>query len=131
MVSTVDIPPACAPVHNTDQVAAPRLDNSRQKIIWSEDGIKLYREVVSKSLEHIQNLWLLSPSPASLQVALQSTNSIMSLAASMTNKSISLGVTYSPRSAPVPREIKRSQKALLRKHRLLSRFTGRVQTCKV
>ena len=126
LISAVNIPlipPSNVPM-NGDNITAPRVENKRSKILWSEGGIAEYRGTVARNLQHIQDLWLNSPTPASLQVALQSTNSIMSRAASMTNKSIPLGKPHSFRSAAVPREIKLSQNALLKRHRHLRSFAG-------
>ena len=125
LISTVKIPHVSkTPEDLSKNTTAPRLQNSRSKIIWTEAGAAMYRDMVSGSLQHIQDFWLSSSTTATLHVALQATNSIMSRAACMTNKSILLNKPFVPRSAAVPKEIKISQKALLKMHRHLRSFNG-------
>ena len=92
--------------------------------MWSESGIAKYRDIVCSSLKHIQDTWLESPTVSALHVALQATNSVMEMAACMTNKSIQHSKPFVPRSAGVPKEIKSSQRALLKIYRQLRNFTG-------
>ena len=125
LVSSVNIPHVIhAPADSSKNVTAPRLVNTRNKIMWSDSGSSKYREIVTRNLQHIQELWLNTPTTVSIQIALQATNSIMDRAECLTNKSIQLDKPYIPRSAAVPREIKLSQRVLLKKYRHLRYFVG-------
>ena len=129
LVSSVNLPLAAAPhsLPNPENLTAPRVENLRRKIVWSESGIRQYKDIVSVGLQHIQDLWLDPPTTSSLHVALQSTNIILSRAACVTNKSIELGKQYTARSAPISKEIEQSQKTLLKKHRHIQSFSGSPQ----
>ena len=47
ILSSCSLPIARAPPSEEDLVMAPRISNNRTKIIWSEDGIKAYEEMVA------------------------------------------------------------------------------------
>ena len=98
LVSSVQIPCDASEEEppKLGNVVAPRVENSRTKILWTDIGIETYRDTVAKSLQHIQDLWLQSPSTASLHVALQATNSVMAKAACLTNNHIPLGKPHPP-----------------------------------
>ena len=63
LISSVRIPLATsANEHNADRnIVAPRVENSRTKIIWSDSGVEDYKNIIVSSLKHIQDLWLQSP----------------------------------------------------------------------
>ena len=71
-------------------IVAPRLENRRHKIVWSQEGIASYEEITSKLLPEIRKRWLSSTSVASNYVLLQSTNFLLSHAASISNKGVAL-----------------------------------------
>ena len=60
---------------------APRIENRRHKIAWSEEGLADYESIVSRLLPGIRERWLLSSSQASTSILIQSTNALLSLAA--------------------------------------------------
>ena len=121
LVSEWNLPPVSIKPINTTNIKAPRLSNERAKVLWSEAGILEYKNLVAPQLTRIQNLWLDTPSPSrsSLKLLLQSTNNILTTTASITNKTIDLGKSFSPRSKPIPKLLRISQKSLLQKHREL------------
>ena len=93
-------------------IAAPRIKNYRQKVIWSDKGILHYQKVTSQLLPQLRDRWE-AESKASLSVLLQATNSILTIAASEINKTISLSTTISSNtSLRVPKEIRKSGNAV-------------------
>ena len=93
-------------------ITAPKLDHKRHKIVWTEEGIKEYNKITSELLPDIRHRWQSSSSRALTSVLLQSTNFLMSSAASVTNRMISLTSTKPSKSEKVPKVIKKSTNAL-------------------
>ena len=48
ILSSVPLPPAAPVLSSTDLISAPKVKNSRVKILWDEEGIPLYENLVSK-----------------------------------------------------------------------------------
>ena len=94
-------------------IVAPRVQNTRTRILWTESGVVEYQELVEPHLQRIQELWLNPSSKSSMSMLLQSTNEIMSSAASTTNKAKPLNVNPPARSKKLPKSIRKSQHALL------------------
>ena len=74
---------------------APRLQNNRQKVIWSEEGIMSYSELVQHALQSIRNNWYHPDSRTSVSILLELTNFVLNKAASLTNKTVSLAKSTS------------------------------------
>ena len=96
----------------------PRISNDRVRIIWSEEGIANYQVAVGDNLTRLRNTWCQPSSPAMMSILLQSTYSVLSTAASSTNKAIPLGMSRAPKSTKYP-EIEAAKRNLLEKHRSL------------
>ena len=84
----------CLPYSETDKpsqqnVIAPEVTNNKHKIVWSEEGIAAYRNLISPTLVEIQANWK-NPSPVSFSVALQATNEALTAAAKATNRTVDL-----------------------------------------
>ena len=56
---------------------APRVDNNRAKILWSESGILAYQSCIADNLSRLRSNWLNSLSEASVSVLFQSTNAVL------------------------------------------------------
>ena len=84
------------PQHHKDQVdkgdnlVAPKIENKRHKIVWSEEGAIAYQNLVSPHLQALREIWLQSTSASSMSILLQATNMVLSEAALLSNKSIRL-----------------------------------------
>ena len=98
-------------------VRAPRLPNTRERIIWSAEGAAKYSDLVMPALQHLRDTWLVPHSTACMSVLLQLSNFIMTTAASMTNKVMSLSSHHSSRSQCVPRPIRIAKQRLRRAHK--------------
>ena len=97
ILSIFSHPPAAKERGSDDLVSAPRLKHIRNKVIWTEEGIEQYSELVSIHLKRIRNTWLNPMSQASMSVLLQLTNNVLAKAASLTNESKPvLGVRWGP-----------------------------------
>ena len=104
--------------HNSNEhLEAPRIENDRTKILWSEDGILEYQMLVSPVLSSLRENWSDVSSPSSLSVLLQTTNEILSTAAKSTNKHINLGETPKTKSSHIPREVKLAAKIQDKAHK--------------
>ena len=101
-----------------DQVVAPRVDNLRVKILWSEEEIAQYEELVGDNLSRLRETWCDPSNPASMSVLLQSTYSLLSSTAQVTNRFISLADPVKPKSRHHPHIVK-LQKQLLAKYKSL------------
>ena len=119
LVSTWKLPAIPITASPTDNISAPRIENNRTKIIWSESGIEEYKKIVIPQLTRIQDLWLTSPSRSSIAQLISSTNHIFSSASSLTNEVLDLGKELKIRSKPVPKPVRNSQKSLLREYKHL------------
>ena len=102
-----------------DLVTAPRVDHSRLKIKWSEEGISEYQEELSDKLLKARLNWLNPSSKTSIAILLNLTHEILQKAASSTNTSIPLNVPHQPKSSNKPPELKHSENNLKRAHRKL------------
>ena len=127
LLSTVSLP-HCTHQYNSENgnITAPRVNNGRTKIVWSEQGIVDYQALVIPKLLLIQQSWLNTPSPSHsiMSLALQSTNSALVESAIATNKSLKLGVPMQPRTSSLPKMVKASQLSLLKEHKEVSSFVG-------
>ena len=95
-------------------VTAPRINNTREKILWSMEGAKQYEELVKPQLKSMRESWLDPDCKASMSVLLQMTNSVLAGTASSTNKSVSLATKQEHKSARTPKAILLAKKALAR-----------------
>ena len=99
-------------------VSAPRISNSRMKIVWSEEGIDAYERVVGTALSDLSERWGDPSYRSSLSVLLSSTYQCLSLAACSTNKSVNLAKANKKKALVSP-NIRRSEKHVLKTRRFL------------
>ena len=100
-----------------ENITAPKVDNNRVKILWSEEGIAKYQEYVGDHLTRLRETWSDPSSPASMSILLSSTYSLLSSAATQTNKSIPLSEPPKQKPRHFP-EIHRLQKDMINKHKI-------------
>ena len=84
---------------------APRIDNHRVKIMWSEEGSSNYHSCLAPNLQRLQSTWSSNPSGSVLEIILMATNSILDLCARGTNSYIDLSSSPKPRSVRKPKSI--------------------------
>ena len=98
----------------SNNIVAPRLDHSRQKIIWIQGSLLEYENIISSQLAHLHDSWLISSSIASISILLQATNMVLSQAALLLNKTVEMSAKSSSKSLLIPSSIRRSNARLIR-----------------
>ena len=96
LVSAVVIP-TCKEETDYSAYKAPTLKNNRVKILWSDEGVKSYKEFLGDQLDELAKRWLNSNSKSFMSVLLASTNEILNCAAVRTNKFIDQGRPLKPK----------------------------------
>ena len=100
-------------VNSSLNIRAPKLDNSRHKIIWSDQGIQKYQETIVPHLSRLQILWLsTSPTKSSMQLLLQATNEALTTCARSSNHTIDLSLQITQKSKSIPRKVRLSARKL-------------------
>ena len=118
IMSECSIPALPRKSTNTEKLlTAPRLENTRVRITWSDKGAAEYERLVTPLLKSLREKWLNSSSIPAMSVLLQMTNFAMSYAASVTNRSVNLGVKPGARKPCTPRTIRTAKQRLNRAHR--------------
>ena len=121
--SQFSLPPQDPAPKSSCLITAPRISQTREKVLWTPEGAKLFQELVSPQLKSLRQSWLNPLSKASTSVLLQTTNEILALAAKTANKTSPLGDKNPNKARKIPRQVLRAQRHLTRvnrKHRLLT-----------
>ena len=116
LVSSCTILADLKTVDKSKNITAPRVENNRHKIIWSEEGIARFENIISNILPSLRSRWQSPNSQSAASVLLQSTNFILSQVAATTNKVISLAAPSKQRAAKTPKCIRKSGNALSKAH---------------
>ena len=121
IISSFKLPLTPAQPASDENVTAPKIENNRVRVIWTDGGIENYQRYVVPELQRIQTLWLSPPtnSKTSLSLLLSATNNILSSSAKLTNKTILLKQNDAPRSRSTPLQIRQSANQLLKLHKEL------------
>ena len=118
LVSSWSVPHMSFQDTSEDNIVAPKVDNKRLKVLWSDAGIEEYQSIVAPHLSRLQNLWLTSPTRTQISLVLEATNNVLSVSAAKTNKTVYLdGSSKSKRKNFTPRPIRTSQNSLLKKYK--------------
>ena len=88
----------------------PSIPNTKHRIIWSDDGILQYRDLLTSTLLNIQSNWKSPKTPISYSVLLQCTNKALISAAKHTNTFIDLLNPRPPSRHYKPSEIIAAEK---------------------
>ena len=105
--------PVTDPINNIQAHSlqtAPPLQNNRQKIVWSQDGIAKYNEMVQPALQSIRLSWYHPDSHNSLSILLELKNFVLNKAASLTNKTVSLARNPNCPNRPKSKVIKTAKR---------------------
>ena len=115
LLSVLTVPP-CAHSHpdKSSNITAPRLANTRHRIIWNEEETAFYQSLVTDHLVRVRDNWLDATSESSVSILMETTNMILTEAALTCNKSVQLSSKKCPKSTKIPPCITRSNKALAR-----------------
>ena len=116
ILSSVLIPVGNTPSSTDFLISAPRIDHSRQKIVWSEENLPTYQAQVTSKLAKLRNDWCIPDSSASVSILLSLTNQVLNQAASSTNKSISLNSNSKPKNLKIPVIVLKAKQQLKKAH---------------
>ena len=89
----------------TESNDAPTIENTRHKIIWSEENLENYSDLITPVLIDLQETWLDSNSPSSMSILLQQTNNILTAAAKATQGVIYLNKEHLIKKVPIPPDL--------------------------
>ena len=121
LLSTVSFPPISHPTPSLGNTSAPRIPNTKHKIIWSDEGITAYQELLENTLPALQYDSADELLASSASVLFEMTNHILTSAAKNTNESVEMSSSTKSRKPPTPPEIKASMKSKdIAHHHLLS-----------
>ena len=104
-----------------DCVVAPRITYTRKKVLWTENGAKIYKKAVATQLCELRQSWHNPSSLASTSILMQCTNDIMSLTASATNPSVDLNQKKRVKPVKTPHKIKVAKRRLENKQKLMKK----------
>ena len=113
IISSFDISFCEAP--SSEHSPVPSVENTRYKVIWNDDSLEAYSDLVSPVLADLRETWLDPTSPSSISILLQQTNNILSSAAKATQKCVDLGAQHKSKKMKIPENIQAASK-ILQKH---------------
>ena len=110
LISTIALP--CQPVSelSDNDITAPRVEHTKHKIVWSEEGIKAYQNLLSMTLPKLELEYSDIDLPETASVLFKVTNHILTEAAKSTNKFIDLGKSPKFRKPRIPPDIREALK---------------------
>ena len=118
LISTILLPFQPVSVIFSGNIEAPRVPHSKVKILWTEEGILSYRNLLSDTLPLLQSSYCDTTAPEVASVLFSITNHILNEAAKATNKFVDLGKAPKEKKPFVPPALKSSlrEKAEALKH---------------
>ena len=116
ILSTLTVPVEDLPEDKSNLVTAPRVPNSRRRVIWSEENLIAYQNLLSPLLSDLRSNWSNPNSPASFSLLLQITNDALNYAASATNKTIALKSPTLTKRQGIPRKVRIASQKLKKAH---------------
>ena len=126
IISVFSTTPSQVEPPSSNLVPAPRLDHTRSKILWSDQGIAAFSELVQTHLKRIRSTWLKPDCQASMAMLLQLTNMILERAAKLTNKSKELGkpALLKKPKIKIPAEIRKAKNKLRKANKKFKSHPG-------
>ena len=100
---------------------APRIENTRTKVLWSESSIEDYKSLVSNKLDGVRERWLNPESKSSVSILLRTTSEILTKSAESTQNFIKLKDTKPEKSTKVPYQVKKAKNRLKSSLKLFKR----------
>ena len=119
IMSQFTIPGLVQNSSTADVISAPRIQHTRKKIHWSDDGIDDYANLLKPQLERIRQNWFDPSSQASMSLLMQMNTSVMSKCAELTNKSAVIGAKKVQKPDKVPAVIKKAKDKMNKIHKKL------------
>ena len=119
ILSKFNLPYQPSPTPQSGLKVAPRTAYLRSKILWTDEGKDLYRNIVTSQLQELRMTWLDSNSKANISVLLDCTNTVLNIAAITTNPSKSLDERGNEKALKTPHVIKVALRKLKTKQKLM------------
>ena len=119
LISSLDLPPVAKVMETVDTLVAPRVSNTKHRVVWSDEGIVKYKELLHHVLPSLQADYSGNLLPGSASVLLQATNHIFTAAAKYTNKHVDLAAPAKAKKPYTPPEIKAAEKSKKKAHKYL------------
>ena len=110
LLSAVSFSGIAIPSSSSDNISAPRISSTKHKIVWSEEGILSYKDILENTLPSLQDDFSGLLLEGSASVLFQITNHLLTSAAKLTNESIDLSKPATERKPFTPRNISDSIK---------------------
>ena len=117
LLSQCSLPPQGPQPKSSDCITAPRISFTRKKILWTETGITDYHSLAGAQLAELRQVWQNPSSLACTSILMQSTNTILALAASTTNPCVNLNQNKKTKLTKIPRTVLAAQRKLKAKYR--------------
>ena len=111
VITSLLLPPQPQPDVSPDNILAPKVKHSKYKVLWSEEGILEYQNLLSQTLPSLQSDYCDVSEPEVASVLFRVTNHILNEAAKRTNKCIELGKAPKAKKPFIPSEIKQALKS--------------------
>ena len=111
LITSLLLPPQPLPDVSPANILAPKVKHSKYKVLWSEEGILEYQNLLSRTLPSLQSDYCDVSEPEMASVLFQVTNHILNEAAKSTNKCIELGKAPRAKKPFIPSEIKEALKS--------------------
>ena len=108
------VPPPDAPIEDE---APPEVTNTKHRILWSDENIQPYRNLLQPTLSSLQENWHSPASSVSFSVLLQATNEALTSAAKATNKFVCLSEEKKLKKFTTPPDISLAAKEKLAAHK--------------
>ena len=112
ILSKISLPVVDVKEADDDLIVAPKIENTRVKILWKDECIPSYQKEVADKLSILRENWSISTSRSSLSILLDLTNTVLNNAATTTNRHIKLGDSKPVKNRRLPPEIQRAQSDL-------------------
>ena len=119
LISSTMVPAKAFKVSDMEKIKAPRIEHSKHKVVWSDEGILEYQKLLAQALPQIASDYVDSLEAGSSSVFFQTTTHILTSAAKLTNDVIELGKPPKNKKTFVPSEIRIAMKQKCEAHKLL------------
>ena len=106
LITSLLLPAQPQPELSPGNILAPRVKHTKYKVLWSEEGIQEYQNLLAQTLPSLQSDYCDVSEPEVASVLFQVTNHILNEAAISTNKCIELGKAPKTKKPVIPSEIK-------------------------
>ena len=106
IITSLLLPPQPQLDISPGNMLAPRVEHTKYKVHWSEEGILEYQNLLSQTLPSLQSDYCDVSEPEVASVLFQVTNHILTEAARRTNKCIELGKAPKAKKPFIPSEIR-------------------------